>query len=145
MPESVEVVRRVLDAFNRADFDSVVDLMSEDVEFDFSNSRGPMSGVYRGREELRGFFTSFGEAWASLEFDRREEPIELRDGRVLTVNAFRGRGHESGAEVAATGAAIWTVRDGEVATMTFYQSKEEALEAAVSSAGPASRRSSAAS
>ena len=130
MPESVEVVKSNLEAFNRADFDAIVDLTSEDVEFDFSNSRGPMSGVYRGREELRGFLSSFADAWASLEFDPQEEVVELRDGRVLTVNAFRARGHGSGVEVAATGASIWTVRNGKIAAMTFYQSKAEALEAA---------------
>ena len=130
MSESVEVVRRVLDAFNRVDFAAVIDSMAQDVEFDFSNSRGPMSGVYRRREELREFLTSFADPWASLEFDPQEEVIELRDGRVLTVNTFRARGHGSGVEVGATGALIWTVRDGEVAAMTFYQSKAEALEAA---------------
>jgi ketosteroid isomerase-like protein len=130
MSESVEVVKRVIDAFNREDVDAAVDSMAQDLVFDFSNSRGPMSGVYRGREGMREFLTSFGEAWAELEFDPQEEMVELDDGRVVTVNAFRGRGQESGVEVEAAGAGIWTIRRGEVAAMTFYQSKEEALEAA---------------
>ncbi len=130
MSERIEAVRRVYDALNRADFDAVVDWMAKDVEFDFSNSRGPMSGVYRGRGEIREFLTSFAEAWASLEFDPQEEVIELHDGRVLTVNEFRARGHESGVQVGATGALTWTIRNGEVAAMTFFQSKAEALEAA---------------
>ena len=129
MSENVAVVKRVIDAINRADLDGVVDLVSEDFEFDFSNSRGPTSGIYRGRNGLREFLRSFFEAWASLEFDPQEEVVELEGGRVLTVNAMRGWGHESGAEVTATGASIWTVRAGKVAAMTFYQSKAEALEA----------------
>ena len=129
MADSVDVAKRVIDAVNRADFDGIVESVSEDFEFDFSNSRGPTSGVYRGRDGLREFLRSFFEAWASLEFDPQEEIIELEGGRVLTVNALRGRGHESGVEVAATGASIWTIRAGKVATMTFYQSKAEALEA----------------
>ncbi len=129
MPGSIDVIKRVLDAVNRGDFDAVVDGMSEDMEFDFSNSRGPLRGVFRGREGMREFVTSFGEAWASLGFDPEEEAIELHNGRVLIVNVFRARGHESGVEVAATGASVWTVRNDEVAAMTFYQSKDEALEA----------------
>ncbi len=130
MSENVAVVKRVIDAFNRADFDRVVESVSEDFEFDFSNSRGPTSGIYRGRDGIREFLGSFSEAWAALEFDPHEEAVELEGGRVLTVNAMRGRGHESGAEVAATGASIWTIRADKVAAMTFYQSKAEALEAA---------------
>jgi len=129
MSERVEVVRRVVDAMNRADFDAATQLFSRDFEFDFSNSRGPMAGIYRGRDEARDFMTSFFEPWAEVEFDP-QELTELEDGRVLTVNRVRARGHGSGAEVAATGASIWTVRDGKVAAGKLYQSKAEALEAA---------------
>jgi ketosteroid isomerase-like protein len=129
MSEAVDVVKRVIDAFNRGDVEGAVGSFSHDFEFDFSQSRGPTSGIYRGRDGARGFLSSFFEPWAALEFDP-QEITELQDGRVLGVNTVRGRGHESGAEVTATGATIWTIRDGEVATVTFYQSKAEALEAA---------------
>jgi hypothetical protein len=33
-------------------------------------------------------------------------------------------------EVNATGAMIWTIRDGEIVAATMYQSKDDALEAA---------------
>jgi ketosteroid isomerase-like protein len=130
MSEAVDVVKGVIDAVNRGDLDAVVESCSQDFEFDFSNSRGPLSGVYRGRDGLREFLTSFFEAWAALELDPQEEIIERDDGRVLTVNALRARGHGSGVEVAATGAIVWTIRNGEVAAQTFYQSKAEAVEAA---------------
>jgi ketosteroid isomerase-like protein len=130
MSDNVEVVRRAMDAFNRGDLDAVIGSFSQDFEFDFSNSRGPMRGIYRGRDQVQEFFESFSEPWASFGFDLQEEVIELPDGRVLTVNTFRARGHESGADVAASGASVWTVGDGEVKAWTFYQSKSEALEAA---------------
>jgi len=128
MRENVEVARRVLDAINRADLDAVVAHCSEEFEFDFSNSRGPMAGVYRGRKGAREFWTAFLEPWEKLEVEPEEE-IELEDGRVLTVNSVRGRGHGSGAEVSSKGASVWTIRDGQLVTVTMYQSKEEALEA----------------
>ena len=127
MPENVEVVERVVDAINRADFDTVVDVMTDDFELDFSNSRGPMSGIY-GREQLRDFLSSFFEVWESVVFES-VELIDLPDDRVLQVARLRTQGQESGAAVSARGASIWTVRDGEAAAMAFYQSKEEALEA----------------
>jgi ketosteroid isomerase-like protein len=130
MSENVEAVRRVMDAINRGEFDAAVANFSEKFEFDFSNSRGPMSGTYRGRSEAKGFLTSFWEPWESVEFNPEEEIRELENGLVLTVNAVRGRGSGSGAEVTAVGATLWTIRGGEILAAKMYQSKDEALEAA---------------
>jgi len=129
MSENVEVVRRMIDAFNRGDLDAVLDGSSDDFEFDFSHSRGPLSGVYRGTDDARDFLTAFFEPWAALDVEL-EELIELGGDRVLTVSEIRTRGQGSGVEVNATGAMIWTIRDGEVAAAKMYQTKAEALEAA---------------
>ena len=131
MPENVEVVNRVVDALNRADIDAVAESVSQDFELDFSNSRGPMSGIYRGPDGIREFVRSFFEPWASIEF-KPEEVIELVDGRVLGVAQVRAKGHGSGVAVSAKGANVWTIRSGKVAAVKLYQSKEEALEAAAS-------------
>ena len=45
MSEGVEAVTRVMDAINRGDFDAAVANFSETFEFDFSNSRGPVTSV----------------------------------------------------------------------------------------------------
>ena len=129
MAESVEVVKSVLDATNRADFAAVIESLSDDVEFDYTSSRGPMSQVFHGRDGVQEFLTSFFEPFASVTFEL-EEAIELEIGWVMTVTTVRVRGDGSGAPVAAKGAALWTVRDGKVAALKMYQSKDEALEAA---------------
>jgi ketosteroid isomerase-like protein len=129
MSDKADAVGRVVDAINRVDYDAFADAVSENFEIDFSNSRSPMSGVYRGRDQAREFLQSFLEPWASLEFDTKEL-IELPDGRVLQVGGLRSRGHGSGVEVEARGATVWTIRDGVVAAVQLFQSKDEALEAA---------------
>ena len=128
MSEATDAVRRVVDAINRADLEAFDDAVSEDFEIDFSNSRSPMSGMYRGRDQAREFLRSFLEPWAELEFVSNEV-IELQDGRVLQAGGLRSRGHGSGVEVEASGATVWTVRDRKAAAVKLYQSKEEALEA----------------
>ena len=128
--DNVEVVRRAIAELNFADAELPTEIFSEDFELDFTNSRGPQSGVYRGLEETREFMRSFIEPWAKVGFDTNEEVTELEDGRVLTVNTLRARGHGSGVEVSATAASIWTVKNGKAAAMKMYQSKEEAIEAA---------------
>lgn len=127
--ENVEIVRRLIDAINRGDVDAAAEAANEDFEADLSNSRGPLTGVYRGRDQTREFLKSFLEAWASLQWDP-EELIELKDNRVISASRLRMSGHASGAEVNARGAAIWKILDGKVAAVTLYQSKAEALEAA---------------
>ena len=129
MSESTEVVRRVYDALNRGDFDAATESFSQGFEFDFSQSRGPLSGIYRGPDGARDFLRAFYEPWASHEFDL-QEVIELDQAHILAVIALRARGRESGVDVSAAGATIWKIRDGEVVGATGYQSKAEALEAA---------------
>ena len=129
MSEGVKAVRRVVDAINQVDLEAFADAVSDDFEIDFSNSRSPMSGMYRGRDQAREFLRSFLEPWAKLEFVSNEV-IELEDGRVLQAGGLRSRGHGSGVEVEANGATVWTVRDGKAAAVKLYQSKDEALEAA---------------
>jgi ketosteroid isomerase-like protein len=127
--ENVEVVRRILDAINRGDVDAAIESASEDFEADWSNSRGLLSGIHRGRDEARESLKAFLEPWESLRWEP-EELIELEDDRVLTVSHIRMRGRGSGVEVSASGASIWTIRHGKAAAMKLYQSKAEALEAA---------------
>jgi ketosteroid isomerase-like protein len=127
--ENLKLIRPVIDAFNRADVDGLLGGTTHDFEFDFSNSRGPLSGIYRGHAEARDFLTSFLEPWAALETEEKEFR-DLGDDRVLTVTEIRTRGQGSGAEVTATGAMIWKIRDGEIVAAKMYQSKDEALEAA---------------
>jgi ketosteroid isomerase-like protein len=127
--ENVEVVRLVLDAINRRDVDAVVESASEDVVTDWSNSRGLLSGVHQGRDQARQAFEEFLEPWDSLRWEA-EELSELGGDRVLTVSRLQMHGRGSGVEVNASGASIWTIRDGKVAAIRLYQSKAEALEAA---------------
>ena len=127
--ENGAVVRAIIDAINRRDVDAAVGFASRDCEVDFSSSRSLENRVYRGRAGTRELFETFMEPWAWFRWEI-EETIELPADRVLTVNRLRMQGHGSGVEVAAEGATIWTVRDGEIVAFMLYQTKAEAVEAA---------------
>jgi ketosteroid isomerase-like protein len=136
--DNVEVVRGVIDALNRGDVDGAMEAVSTDCEIDWSNSRGVLKGVYRGRDEAREVWKAFLEAWDSLRWGVREF-IELDDDRVVIVSEFTSRGSGSGVEVTASGASLWTIRDGEVAAVKLFQSKAEALDAGASGSRAAKR------
>jgi ketosteroid isomerase-like protein len=95
---------------------------------DWSNSVGPLKGVYRGVEQVNAVFQSFQEVWDRLRWDV-QEVIDLDGGRVLIVNRVRMRGRASHVVVEATGIQVWTIRDGKLASVKLYQSRADALEA----------------
>jgi hypothetical protein len=72
---------------------------------------------------------SFRDAWGNLRWNA-EEIVEVDEERLIAVNRVEMRGRGSGIEVAATGAQLWTIKDGKAARMKLYQSKADALEAA---------------
>ena len=124
--ENVELVRRAIDSINRGRL--ALEDTADDFEMDWSNSVGPLKGVYRGAEQVNEVFQSFREVWDRLRWDV-QEVIDLEGGRVLIVNRVRMRGRTSHVEVEATGIQVWTIRDGKLASVKLYQSREEALEA----------------
>lgn len=127
--ENVEFVRRVFDSINRGDVDAALEAAADDIQADWSNSVGPLKGIYRGKEQVRELWTSFVEAFDELRWDP-EEIIEVDDSRVIAVNHVRMRGRESGVEVDAVGAQLWTISEGKSRSLKLYQSKADALEAA---------------
>jgi ketosteroid isomerase-like protein len=123
--ENVELVRRAIDSINRG---RLAVETADDFEMDWSNSIGPLKGVYRGLEQVNDVLQSFREAWDQLRWEI-QEVLDLDGERVLVVNRIRMCGHTSRVEVQATGVQVWTIRNGKLGSVKLYQSKAEALEA----------------
>jgi ketosteroid isomerase-like protein len=123
---NVETVRRVIDAFNRSDPEAVFEDLAPNYEHDLSRAVGPWRGVY-GVDQLPKLFADLAELWESNRYEA-EEFIEAGE-QVVTpfTNHLRGR---DGIEVQARGAFLWTIRDGRLTRLCFYQGRNEALEAA---------------
>ena len=124
--QNVEIVRASIDAWNRGDWDATLKDAAPSFEFDFSRSVGPGRGVY-SLEQMREYFREFTEAWESLRLEP-EEFIEVGED-VVMPNTVHAQGRD-GIEVHARAAWIWTIRDGSVVRLCFYQERQEALEAA---------------
>jgi ketosteroid isomerase-like protein len=127
--DNMEVVRRNVEAYNRRDLDVILENWTPDALLDWSNSRGVEVGVYRGRGEIRAFWQRFLATWDEVRIEIVDGPVEIEDGVVVVENVTYLRGRD-GIEVQARSAWLTTIRDGETTSLTMYQTKQEALEAA---------------
>src|SRR5688572_18120012 len=124
--ENVDIVRRTIDAFNQRDVDEMVRDWDPEIEVDWSRSRGPEAGIYRGQEAALGLWTTFFEM-----FDRGtvspDEFIECGQHVVVPNRThFRGRDHVT---VQAQSAVVATFQHGRIVKWRLYQERAEALEA----------------
>jgi ketosteroid isomerase-like protein len=126
--KNVEVVRRAVDAYNRRDLDGMVENWAPDAVLDWSNSRGFEAGVFRGHGEIRAFTQRFLDAFDEVRLEI-DDLLEVEDGLLIMENVTYLRGRD-GIEVQARSAWLITIRDGEQTSLTLYQTKQEALEAA---------------
>lgn len=123
---NVEVVRSLIDAWNRRD--AGIDAYHEDAEWDFTRSRfGEIRHSWKGVDGMREVFTSVLAAWSELRVEA--ERIVANGDDVVVLARHYGRRPSSGLEISDGGAYLITLRDGRVARFVFYPEKDEALEA----------------
>ena len=127
--ENMEIVRRSTDAYNRRDLDGMLETWAQDAVLDWSNARTFDAGVYRGHGEIRAFMEEFLATWAEVRLEIVDGPIQVEDDLLVTENVAYLRGRD-GIEVQARSAWLHTFQDGEQTSLTLYQTKQEALEAA---------------
>ena len=131
--ENVELVRRSIDAFSRGDLDGLLEYYAPDAVVDWSNSIGFDAGVFRGQGEIRAFMERFHEGFDEIRIELLDDPVEVEDGLVVVENVSYSHGRD-GIVVQARSTFLITIRDGEHTSLTLYQTKQEALEAAEAAA-----------
>jgi ketosteroid isomerase-like protein len=123
--ENIELVRSIVEAFNRGDFGAVVQAVHPDIEFIRVGELPPVRGAAAVR------------AWMEPDAfeDQRFEPLDftVNGNKVLVHQRVTGRGAGSGMELDFTSFAVFTFDDDRLVTRLegFLPHEEgEALEAA---------------
>src|SRR5687767_4575988 len=111
--ENVELLRRMVETFNRGDLEGAIAIANPPPEFEFVPSGAlipDLASVQRGPEGFRRVVETF---FAEFE-DLRIELHELIDagGQVFASFTLRGRGKHSGVETSWDPLSVYTVRDG---------------------------------
>ena len=123
--ENVDIVRAAIDAYNRGEWESLLNDADPGFELDLSRASGPLHGVY-GLDQIRRFWSEFADSWESVRIEPHEFIEAGADVVVPWTLHVTGR---DGIEVQARVTWIWTIRDGAVERLCMYQERQDALEA----------------
>jgi hypothetical protein len=87
----------------------------------------PDARTFRGPEGMRQFWRLWHETFD--EFGAEPEAYVEAGDSVIVITRIHGRGRDSGAAVDTPGFPIvWTARDGVLARVEMFDSRERALE-----------------
>src|SRR6202011_2434301 len=112
--QNVEVVRRLVAAFQRAEPDQALGYLDPNVEFD-ARTR-PDGKVWHGPEGVRRALADWMDEWDAYEMEV-ERYVDAGADKVLLLWRERGRGRASGMPLEQEGAVVVTLRDGRVSHM----------------------------
>jgi ketosteroid isomerase-like protein len=126
--ENVEIIRAMIDAANRRDWDATIRDAAPGFVWDNSRAIGTDNRIVLGSAaQARDFFRELNEIWESFRVEI-DETISIGDHVVVPhTTHIRGRG---GIEAQARTTWLFTIRNGKIERVCLYQGKDEALEAA---------------
>ena len=131
MDDLVERYREALYAWNRRDLVWILDQAGAGFEFHTAQLFPGVESVYRGREGMVEFWTTFiEEPWAlfRLEIDLIEM---VGPGRVLALLTFHGTERDRSEEVTHPYAHLASFEGGELVRVDAFSSWEDARHAAI--------------
>ena len=114
--ETLDVIDRFNEAFNRHDVDAVMALMTDDVIFD-STGPAPDGELFEGADPVRGFWERFFASTPGAWFDA-EDVFAGADRCTVRWNFTFDRNDPGSGHV--RGVDVFKVRDGKVAEKLCY-------------------------
>jgi len=122
VPKPREKLEALYEDWGRGDY-TRADIFDPEVELEGFGMGEPLraSGIDEFNAVMRGWLS----AWGRPLVITAEEFIQSGD-RILALVRWRGHGKGSGVEMEASGAHLWTFRDGLVVRFEVYRDREEA-------------------
>ena len=129
MADSLAILRRGYEAFNRGDVSEVAQLTTADVEWGATGTFPGVDGVYRGPGAMQEWADVIRSEWE--EFSVTLGEVLHDDDELLVVcELLRGRGRSSHAEVEMRVFSVYRLDHGKVRKRQAFTEREEALKAA---------------
>jgi uncharacterized protein len=123
--ENVEIVRTLIEEWNRGDVDALIARATEDFEWHPALVESVEGEAFRGHDGFREFLSGWKETWESWDL----EAEELRDlgEQVLALTRVRARGRGSGLEIDQPFAHLFEFRDRQVCRGQTFFDRDEAV------------------
>jgi ketosteroid isomerase-like protein len=127
--ENMELVRRLVEAFNVQDFAAARAVLTDEVEWRPAyTGGGAVEGtVYRGHAGFGRYLEELAETWGEIE--GYIDDLRQVGERVLLIARIRFVGRGSGVEMVQPVTGVFTFRGGKIATAHYYVERREAFEA----------------
>ena len=126
--DNVAVVRRAYESFKGGDIRSILDSLTDEVNWRLPEIEGvPFSGGRQGRESVGGFFTQLADSQDVISFEPRE--FVAQGDKVVALGTYRWRVKRTGREYGGDWAHVFTVRDGRIASFHEYMDSAAAAAA----------------
>jgi ketosteroid isomerase-like protein len=128
MPELLELVRRLLQAFNDGDVETACEITDPAVRFTVIAEQ--VTGeLPDGHDGLRQWFGAAMRTWEHLRAEETAATIERRGDWVMVEGRTKGRARGTGRELEWAWAAIGRERGGRLVEFGVYLDREQALRA----------------
>ena len=123
--ENVEVIKAVVAAFNRGDWDAALSCVAPGFKIDTSRDSNEWRGVYETPESVRRGLEGFFGLWESWRIEI-DEFVHISEDVIVTrqTGCFRGR---DGIEVTTHTNWVWALQDGAVSEFASYHELDKAL------------------
>jgi ketosteroid isomerase-like protein len=122
--QNVELQRRFTEAFNARDVEALIALCDPNVEI--HSTFAELGAVYHGHAGLRRWHRDFEDAWDEVRVEA-EAYFDLGE-QILVLSTWRGRGRQSGVDVALAAAQVGRWRDDLLTYIKGYAHREDAFE-----------------
>jgi ketosteroid isomerase-like protein len=122
-----ELIQDLIGGWNEGDLDRVFDLYTEDAEMR-TGPHWPERATYRGQEAIRATSEEWASLWEALQVE--VDSLDEYGDKVVATGAWRMRGAASGVGGEMAIFIVFTVRDGKIAAVEWFEDHDTAVAAA---------------
>ncbi len=116
-----ELLRKGLEAFARGDLDTVKEILAEDIVFHVPG-RGMISGEYRGRDAVLGFFAKGQQlSGGTLRIEHHDVAATDEHAIALQIN----RAQRNGKTLEARVVGVYHIREGRATEAWFLTDSQD--------------------
>jgi ketosteroid isomerase-like protein len=129
MSESLAMLRRGYEAFNRGDMSEAAQLTTADVEWGATGTFPGVDGDYRGPSAMQEWVDLIRSEWEEFEVTL-DEVLHDGDDLLVVCELLRGRGRSSHVDVEMRVFSLYRLEQGKVRKREAFTGRGDALKAA---------------